>query len=157
MLALATNDYEHTRVSTIEIDAPERPYTVETLGRLRVEFEDAEIFFVIGADSWREITTWRDWDKVLTMTNQIVVSRPGFDITFDHVSEAIRGRIVDARGQSSVEHGESATPRIYITDVVNLDISATRIREDIRSGNGSWRELVPNEVAKYIEKYQIYN
>ena len=32
-----------------------------------------------------------------------------------------------------------------------------RWREDIRSGNGSWRELVPNEVAKYIEKYQIYN
>src|SRR5215210_2263061 len=37
MLALATQGEPRFRVSTVELDAPERPYTVETLARLRTE------------------------------------------------------------------------------------------------------------------------
>jgi nicotinic acid mononucleotide adenylyltransferase len=46
---------------------------------------------------------------------------------------------------------------IYITDVVEMDISASNIRSRIREADDSWRTDVPAEVAKYIEKYQIYN
>jgi nicotinic acid mononucleotide adenylyltransferase len=45
---------------------------------------------------------------------------------------------------------------IYITDAVNVDISATEIRHKIRSCNLAWKEDVPDAVANYIEKYQIY-
>jgi nicotinate-nucleotide adenylyltransferase len=155
MLALATNDDPRIILSTMEIDAPEKPYTVETLGRLTVAMPDSEIFFVIGADSWSEINTWREWEKVLTMTNQIVVTRPGFDIDLGHVTEAIRERIVDLRSGSTANCSHPGGC-IYITDAVNLDISATRIRENIRNGDARWRNEVPKEVAKYIEKYQIY-
>ena len=31
----------------------------------------------MGADSWEEITTWREWEKVLLMANHIVMTRPG--------------------------------------------------------------------------------
>src|SRR5438045_1426503 len=37
MLALATAAEPRMRISTIELDAPERRYTVETLARLRTE------------------------------------------------------------------------------------------------------------------------
>ena len=43
---------------------------------------------------------------------------------------------------------------IYITDAVNIDVSATEIRRKIRENESGWRELVPREVAKYIEKYE---
>src|SRR5687768_13005788 len=65
MLALATQGEARFRVSTVEMNAPERPYTVETLARFREAWGDAaRLFFVMGADSWEEITTWREWERV---------------------------------------------------------------------------------------------
>ncbi|HEY0431119.1 MAG TPA: adenylyltransferase/cytidyltransferase family protein, partial [Pyrinomonadaceae bacterium] len=60
MLALATRTKPRLRISTFELDEPERRYTVETLSYFRSHYgESADLFFVMGADSWAEITTWR--------------------------------------------------------------------------------------------------
>src|SRR5260370_12906147 len=77
MLVLATQDDARLRVSTAELDAPDRPYTVETIGRLRQEFgESKRLFFVMGADSWLEIETWREWDRLLALCDHSVLTRP---------------------------------------------------------------------------------
>ncbi len=163
MLCLATNGLPNIKISKLELDAPTKPYTVETLLRLKDELTDTQIFFVMGADSWAEITTWREWEKVLTLVNIIVITRPAYPIGFTHVTQEIRESIIDLR--TKVEHLQSEIwnlelgtkkEQIYITDIVNLDISATEIRRKIRENEYDWRELVPNEVAKYIEKYDIY-
>ncbi len=158
MIALATNDLPQIKISTVELNAPEKPYTFETLLKLKNELASAQIFFVMGGDSWEEITTWREWKLVLTTVNIIVVTRPRFEIEFSHVGEEIRARIVDLREspQSAVRSPQSKDQQIYITDAVCLDVSATEIRRKIRAGEGDWRELVPPQVAKYIEKYEIY-
>ena len=156
MLCVATNDDAGIEVSKIEIELPEKPYTVETLPRLKAAFPDAEIFFVMGADSWQDILTWREWEKVLLMTNHIVVSRPGYEIDFSHVTDAVRDRIVDLRGKNSPYSLQEQGEHIYITDAVNVQISATEIRQKIREGKTGWREELPEAVAKYVEKYQIY-
>ena len=74
------------------------------------------------------------------------------------MTDAIRGRIVDLRGKTeqvvSADHGSRL---IYVTDSVFLDISATDIRNRIRTGDPSWVDDVLPEVAKHIEKYQIYS
>ena len=155
MLCLATANKSNLQVSTVELDAPEKPFTVETQAKLKNNLPDAEIFFVIGADSWAEITTWRDWETVLTQTNIIVVTRPDYEIRFSHVTDAIRERIVDLRGAGKLRITNYEL-RIYITDAVNLDVSATEIRRKIRENQTDWREVVPVEVAKYIEKYELY-
>lgn len=154
MLALATSDLPKIKVSEIEVEVPEKPYTVETLTRLKSEV-DAEIFFVMGADSWEEITTWREWEKVLTMVNIIVVTRPGYEIGSSHVTEKIRERIVDLR-KNDERRTTNNEQIIFITDAVQLDISATEIRRKIRENDEGWRADVSDEVAKYVEKYQIY-
>lgn len=166
MLALATSDEAEVKVSKMELELPERPYSVETLTRLKNELIETEIFFVMGADSWADITTWREWEKVLTLVNIIVVTRPDYEIGFDHVTDEIRRRIVDLRAgqESSAESRESKTqnpkPRtesqIYITDAVQIDVSATEIREKIKSKTDGWQADVPSPVAKYIEKYELY-
>jgi nicotinate-nucleotide adenylyltransferase len=157
MLALATNNENRISISKMEIDVPTRPYTVETLSRLIELLPEAQLFFVMGADSWRDIRTWREWEKVLTMTNQIVVTRPGFDVNGDHLTHAIQERVIDIRGEAQPELQEGPETYIYFTDVVNIQISATAIREKIREQDDSWQSDVPLEVAKYIEKYQIYS
>lgn len=157
MLCLATTENEAFKVSTIELDLPEKPYTVETLERLKKEFPDTRIFFVMGADSWQDILTWREWEKVLLMSNHIVVTRPGYEIDFSHITEAVRSHIVDLRNRDTADidfvRDEN---RIFITDAVEMDISATRIRRTARENSSGWQKFVPYDVANYIEKYQIY-
>jgi nicotinate-nucleotide adenylyltransferase len=155
MLALATKDDAKIKVSKMELEAPERPFTVETLTSLKNDLKDARIFFVVGADSWAEITTWREWETVLTLVNIIVVTRPAYEIGFSHVTEEIRERIVDLR-ESNEQRTTDNEQKIYITDAVQIDVSATEIRKKIRENAADWREDVPEEVAKYIKKYQIY-
>ncbi len=166
MIALATNDLANIEVSKMELELPERPYTVETLTRLKTELPNAEIFFVMGADSWADILTWREWEKVLTLVNIIVVTRPDYEISFAHVTDEIRSRINDLRGnfnakaQGRKDAKKSQIPnqktQIFITDAVFIDVSATEIRQKIKENAKDWRENVPSSVAKYIEKYELY-
>ncbi len=156
MLCLATDHDPNLFVSRIEIEAPERPYSIETLTRLKSEMPNDDIFFVMGADSWMDIRTWREWENVLNITDHIVVTRPGYEIGVDHVNEEHRERIIDLRGKGDKEidlkqHG------IFITDSVNMNISATAVRASIRDERDNWRADLSDEVANYIEKYQIYS
>lgn len=135
MLALATQHDPRLSISTFELDAPGRHYTVDTVDHFQRTFGDAaELFFIMGADSWSEIQTWREWERLLTMVNHIVVTRPGYE-----VGEAPPGA------------------RVLFTDAVMQDVSATNIRR--LAGEGRMDEvarLVPGPVAEYIRKYEIY-
>jgi len=156
MLALATAGELLISISTLELDRAEKRYTVDTLPEIIDRNPDTDVFFVMGADSWADILTWREWEKVLLMTNHIVVTRPGYEIGFDHVSDAVRSRIVDLRN-SNEKPLNTTGPSIFITDSVSHDVSATEIRDDIREDDKLDRESdVPQEVAKYIEKYELY-
>lgn len=162
MLALATQSKPRLRISTVELDEPAKPYTVETLLRMQSRLGAAtKLFFVMGADSWMEIGTWREWERVLTLVNHVVVTRPGYELSTEHVTPAIRERIVDLRGlrqeevANAVERSEGA--KIYVTDAVVMDVSATAIRELARDGRTlEVAKLVPPPVADFIEKYRLY-
>jgi nicotinate-nucleotide adenylyltransferase len=162
MLVLATQVEARFCVSTIELNEPERPYTVQTLSRLQETLkEDVQLFFIMGADSWMEIATWREWERVLTLSNHIVVARPGYELGAAHVTPAIRQRMVDLRGrdpeQVSTEIDNSDETKIYVTDAVNMDVSATAIREAVNEGREmDWLKLVQPPVADYIRKYGLY-
>src|SRR5688500_17562312 len=138
MLALATQDDPRLFVSTYELDDPDRRYTVDTIEHFQRELTDStEFFFIMGADSWSEITTWREWERLLATTNHIVVTRPGFELTKDHVGP----------------YGE----RIFFTDVVMDDVSATNIRRLASEGRmDELADFLPGPVLEYIRKYEIY-
>jgi nicotinate-nucleotide adenylyltransferase len=160
MLVLATQNDQRIFVSTFELDASDRRYTVDTIRHFQSSFGDStELFFIMGADSWSEITTWRDWERLLTMTRHIVVTRPGYDISSEHVGASLRDRIVDLRNvDNDADKIKQLTgARVFVTDVVTKDISATEIRHVARQGRfDDLRNLVPQPVAEYIKKYGIY-
>jgi nicotinate-nucleotide adenylyltransferase len=157
MLALATQNDLQLSISTFELDDPDRRYTVDTVAHFqRTLGDETELFFIMGADSWSEITTWREWERLLTMTNHIVVTRPGYEPALTHVG-AVAERIVDLRGGVTKATTSRRTPGIYFTDVVMKDVSATRIRQ--LAGEGRSDELtglLPTPVLEYIKKYGIY-
>ena len=153
MLALATQNDPKLSISTFELDNPDRRYTVDTIQHFQVLFgEGCELFFIMGADSWSEITTWREWERLLTMTNHIVVTRPGYEPTSTHVG-AISERIVDLRsGKGTLDQ-----KGIFFTDVVFNDVSATNIRRLASEGRTEeLKGLVPGPVLEYIRKYGVY-
>lgn len=157
MLALATQEDPGLRVSRFELETPHRSYTVETLAHFESELgRDADLFFVMGADSWSEIQTWKDWKRLLTTTNHIVMTRPGYELDVVAMSEEVQGRIVDKRTSS---RKEAAAPgkHIFLSDAVQLDISATDIRDAARADRfDQLLKLVPESVANYIIKYELY-
>jgi nicotinate-nucleotide adenylyltransferase len=158
MLCLATEDDDRMKVSQLEFETPDEPYSVQTLPKLIAMYPEDRIFFVMGADSWMDILTWREWEKVLSLTDHVVMTRPGRPIATGHVTDEIRSRIIDLSGKPGPAAINTAdrSKHIYFTDRVNMDISATGIRHRARNGDPGWRPDVPDRVAKFIEKYQIY-
>jgi nicotinate-nucleotide adenylyltransferase len=146
------------RVSTLELEAPDRPYTFETIERLQSAFgTGTTLFFVMGTDSFEEVNTWREPERLLSSTNLIVVTRPGHRVGWLHLPERYRSTIVDLRG-SQRERGTveiQSGPHIYVTDCVNVDISSTEIRQRVQQGEGI-EGLVPPRVADYVRKYELY-
>src|SRR5437660_11742141 len=99
MLALATQDDERFRISTIELDEPNRPYAVDTVSRLQDKLGPSHrLFFLVGADSWAEIDAWHEWQRLLRMCDLIVVTRPGYEL-----KERVAVEVVDVRAQSREE------------------------------------------------------
>ena len=157
MLALATEHDEGLTISTAELDQPDRPYAVDTVAYMQETLgSDCRLFFVIGADSWSEITTWREWRRLLTMCDHLVVTRPGYELPTDDV----RGKVVDVRGKNNVAIQAiveaSQSPQVFVTDTVFEDVSATAIRAAAKNGQAELTNMVPREVAHYIEKYELY-
>lgn len=170
MLALATADSPRMFVSTIELESPSRPYTIETLGRLQAELQPVRLFFVMGADSFRDVTSWREYEAILSGYDVIVATRPGChsgenDEIAGHLAPRLQKRITDLRGAAypfskdlasrDLANEDLESPRIYLTDYVAVDVSATGVREAVEQGR-SIDEMVPPPVAAYIEKYGLY-
>ena len=176
MLALATADSPKMIISTVELEAPSRPYTIETLGRLQTELQPARLFFMMGADSFGDVTSWREYEAILSEYDVVVATRPGYrgHDNYDGAAQdgkedgkedgeeavvalapQLRMRIVDLRGGACPSNEDLKSSRIYLTDYVSVDVSATGIREAIEQGR-SIDDLVPPSVAAYIEKYRLY-
>lgn len=156
MLVLATQDDPQLSISTFELEAPDRRYTVDTVEHFQRTLGDStELFFIMGADSWSEITTWREWERLLSMTNHIVVTRPGYEPATSHVG-AISKRIVDLRG-GQAPWPETRDKKIFLTGVVMKDVSATNIRQLASEDRiNELTGLLPAPVLEYVRKYEIY-
>jgi nicotinate-nucleotide adenylyltransferase len=137
MLALATQNDPRLSISTFELDAPGRHYTVDTVEHFQRTLGDStELFFIMGADSWSEIKTWREWERLLMMINHIVVTRPGHEVD---------------------KTLPSPDARLFFTDAVLKDVSSSGIRRLAAAGRfAELAQLVPEPVAEYIRKYELY-
>lgn len=160
MLVLATQGDPRLCVSAFELEGGATQYTIDTLRHFQVEFgEVADLFFVMGADSWAEVTSWRSWEMLVSLVNHIVVTRPGYEFSAAHVGPVVAARVVDVRGQTKAIVGlfEGGGPNIFVTDVVMRDVSATAVRRAARENRvDDLSRLTTPEVAEYITKYRLY-
>ncbi len=130
MAELACAADERISVSRIEEGAG-RSYSIDTIEKIRAQMDPGdELFFIIGADAFAEIRTWRRWTDVARAVRFIVVNRPG----------------------SSYE----APPGVQFTPLTNLNlpISSSQIRGELAAGRHPVG--VPDSVMRYILEHGLY-
>lgn len=141
MIRLATEQEKRFSVNTLEIYREGLTYTVDTLEILSRENKNAEYYYIIGADTLFELKTWKNYERVFCLTNFICVLRPGQD---DKKVKEYAAALNDRYGY-----------KFFVAQEKGPDISSSFIRElaaKRRLGDG----LVPDIVARYIEKNRIY-
>lgn len=125
-------------VSELEARSEGPHYSYETVERLAAERPDDELFFLIGADSLRDLPTWRHPERLAALATIAVVSRPGAPIDPSALPDL----------------GPSAKP-IRIVESPLIDIASTDLRLAVREYR-SIRYRVPRGVEAYIHAQGLY-
>jgi nicotinate-nucleotide adenylyltransferase len=135
---------ESLRFKASALDAPwpdgSANYTVDTLMQLRADLGPGDsIFVVVGADAFFDLRRWREPDRLLTLADWVVVSRPGFSI----------GRL-DALALTPAQR-----KRVHLLKGISEPASATWVRQQLSSGGGC-DGLLTAEVLTYIREHHLY-
>ena len=136
MVRIATTPYAAFEAWDHELRREGPSYTIETVEALVAAHAADAFVLVVGADTWPEIPTWREPERLLALVEVGVVDRPGY------APPPLTPPFAGARGARRV-----CGP--------GLPLSASAIREHARSGR-SVRFLVPDPVADYIGERGLY-
>jgi nicotinate-nucleotide adenylyltransferase len=134
MTVIATASNPRFTVSRVDVDRAGPTYTVDTLRDLRAAYGgEAELFFITGADALDKILSWKDAEDLFSLAHFVGVTRPGFDLSAEHLPAA----------------------SVSLVQVPAMAISSTNCRRRVEEGKPVWY-LVPDGVVQYIAKRGLY-
>ena len=136
MVLAATAEDARFEVSDVETAREGPSYTVDTLGEVRRKFPHATLYFIVGADEYDALATWRAPEQVLELTRLAVMDRG------------------EARAADNMPDVAGADAAEFVA-VERIDISSTRVRAHIAAGLDV-ADLVPPGVATIIERAGLY-
>ena len=154
MVALGIVDRPEWRAADIELRHEAPSFTSRTLELFRERgYLSSELFFVIGADAFADIESWRDYPKILDAAHFAVVSRPGFPVQDLHRRLP---KLADRMTKPPLDEISQMDPLIILIDAPTADVSSTAIRQRLGSGE-SIDGLVPPNVQQHIEHHGLYS
>jgi nicotinate-nucleotide adenylyltransferase len=133
MTVIATASNPRFWVSRVDIDRPGPTYTIDTIRDIERQRPGAELYFITGADALGQILSWKDAEQTLQHARFVGVTRPGYELTSEHL------------------------PRDSVTliDVPAMAISSSDCRDRVAADQPVWY-LVPDGVVQYINKHRLY-
>ena len=132
MAELAAGDLDGVEVSLHERGTSGESFTVESLRRYR-EAHDDDLYFILGADSLRDLPSWREPEAILALVTLVVFPREGIEPR------------LNVEGDAS----------IVVFEQPVVDVSSSEIRRKRRAGE-SIESLVPSAVIDYILEHSLY-
>lgn len=142
MIQLAIEDENRFSVSTIETNRSGYTYTVDTMEMLTRVRKGTDFYYIIGADTLFELTTWKNYERVFLLTDFICILRPGQD---DSKVRQYADKLNNDFGQ-----------KVHVANERGPSVSSSEIRmlaaEHILSAG-----MVPEKVAQYIYQYGVYS
>ncbi len=133
MVECAIEDNFCLRASDVEFNMPKPSYTIDTLTYLSEKHPSHTFRLIIGEDNLRNFHKWKNYSSILELYGLDVYPRPGV-----HSNDEIKNH-----------------PNVRMVQAPLLDISATYIREAIRSGR-SIKYIVHDKVEQYINDKKLY-
>ncbi len=155
MVELAIADNPAFFASSLEETMGGTSYSVHTLTELRSLYPGDELYFIVGSDSFRDISSWYRYPELFSLCNLAVVERPGVEIAdlTSPLPVAMSAEFCYDSAAQRLTH-RSGFSVCYLAGIP-LAISSSEIRRLARSGH-SLRYLLPERVAGYIEERRIY-
>lgn len=130
MVELACRGEPKLEASRLE-EGTASSYSIDTIEKVRARLASGDqLFFVIGADAFAEIESWRRWQDVVRAIEFIVVSRPGHRYDVPKVAT------------------------VHRLESVDLPVSSSEIRRRLAAGDD--RVDVPPAVLEYIRSRKLY-
>ena len=139
MVKLAIQGFSQFEVSDFDVKNEKPNYSYITIDHFKKEYPNDEIFFIIGADSLRDLPLWMNYKTLLTMCTFIVVPRPGVERQDYFVKYAL----------------DDPKPRLLFLEDFAYDLSSTELRNKLAKGTAVDTDL-PDGVKEYIEKNKLY-
>lgn len=158
------------RPDAMQGDQAGRPnYTIDTLATLRAVLpQKAELFCLVGADSFLNLRQWHRAAEIPFAAEMIVASRPGqaLDDLAAALPEVLALSAVEETWNAGVEmrvytisNASGRKARFYLLPGLHVEISATEIRAQASAaadGFENQSKLLPDAVAEYIRAHGLY-
>lgn len=143
MLEQAIGGNPHFALSLVDVQRAGPSYTVDTLRLLHREWGPrAELYFVIGGDSLRDLPTWYDPAGVIAQTTIVALLRPGYENVERHRAE-LAARLPGIQ------------QRLITLEGPHMDISSTELRQRVAEGRPI-KYQTPEVVERYILQHGLY-
>ncbi len=127
-------------LSRVDLDRPAPHYSVDTVRFIAAENPAANLFFLIGGDSLRDLPTWHQPELLTRLVSGYgVLRRPGAEFDLPSLEHLIPG----------------VSKKINFIDTPQVDISARVIRQRIAAGR-HFRHFLPPRVYELIEQQRWY-
>ncbi|HEV2289234.1 MAG TPA: nicotinate-nucleotide adenylyltransferase [Candidatus Acidoferrales bacterium] len=128
-------------------------YSIDTVRCFHREHTHEQIYFIVGADSFLEISAWKSYEEFLDSCDFIIASRPGFKL--DKLREVIPPKMLSAAKPADRDAISLRKSTAYLLTAVSSYVSSTDIRRRRKRGQ-SIHALVPAPVEDYILKQALY-
>ncbi|MGE3955898.1 MAG: nicotinate-nucleotide adenylyltransferase [Vicinamibacterales bacterium] len=153
MVALAVAGRQGWRASDVELRHDTPSYTTITLRRFHERgYKAHELFFLIGADAFADITMWRDYPQILDRAHFAVVSRPGTPVTgLPERLPALAARMIEVTPGVAIPQ----TPSILLINGTTADVSSTMVRSRLAAGE-PMEGLLDPRVWQHVEQHGLY-
>ena len=141
MVSLAIADNSWFALNEIEIQSSEISYTFRTLEKLKQNYRNIELFFILGADSLFDFESWKNPDLILENSKILAAYRK-------HQRQEEFFQYIENLNKKYPQ-------KFYPLDTPSLEVSSQEIRRRIQEKR-TIRYLVPREVEAYIRKHKLY-
>jgi len=142
MLSLAIAGHDGFEVCTMELDRGGVNFTADTLESIAASQAGAELFFLMGGDSLRDLPKWRDPQRICAAATPVVMRRAGAVLDFKPLSPFVSAPRLEEISRHAV-------------DAPLIELSSTNIRHLSATGC-SIRYRTPRAVERYIATHNIY-
>lgn len=155
MVKLAIADNDAFRLDAHEAESSEPSFTVPLLERLRDDYGDTPLVLLLGADAFIGLPSWHRWEELFELAHIAVFTRPGHELSIDAMSPLLGKHFASRATVDATRLAAAPSGAVLPALLTPLDISATRIREQLAHG-GSPRYLLPDAVLDYIQTNHLY-